>query len=48
MGSDSTTANTSNAATSNSPVLLERDGDVGVLTMSLAPHNLVGRELSTA
>jgi len=48
MNSDNATANTTNVVTSNRPVLLERDGDVGVLTMSLAPHNLVGRELSTA
>ena len=49
MGSAKATATASaNAAVRARAVLFERDGDVAVLTMSLAPHNLVGRELSIA
>ena len=39
---------TPDVATPTGPVLFERDQDVAVLTMSLAPHNLVGRALSVA
>ena len=48
MKSEKSTATSANAAPFAGPVLFARDGDVAVLTMSLAPHNLVGRELSTA
>lgn len=48
MKSAKSTAASVGAAASSKPVLLERDGDVAVLTMNHAPHNLVGRELSTA
>lgn len=48
MKSEKSTAASVDAAASSKPVLLERDGDVAILTMSLVLPNLVGRELSTA